>query len=373
MKYLKRLFCLMLATLMTLGPLTPALADEGGEGASPKGSLVISKEVAGSDAPGDGAEFQFTVTHGDVPAAGCYSIDGGDRQPIPSDGVIALKAAQTARLDELEPGEYTVRESSYDQANYKSTSFSVNGGESQDGLTATVAVMAPESNGGGWYTEDGAIAKDADGYFTYTLTPDMLDSQGNVTVDCNPLAEYMEAQMRDYENWAPRDFKVRFINKTGVPIKYEDYEFDTVNWISAGDEFTASDAPAMRNTSEGANENSAGYGWGEAWQRVYAMLVGQAQSAGSLAITGFDGNGIRLACSPLRCINPAIVSFFKSNPGYGTLTGNSSTDSAQKVTLLQMNALPQLIKQSFTFENWQGKQVTLPQDEGRTYADFLCA
>ncbi len=373
MKYIKRLLCLTLAVVMALAPLTPAFADSGMDDIAPKGSLVICKEVAGSDIPVADAEFEFTVTLGDAVAEGFYSIDGGDRQPIPEDGIIGLKAGQSARLSELEPGEYTVRESSFDQVNYKSTSFSVNGEEAQNGLVATVTVEAPESSVGGWYTEDGSIAKDEDGYFTYTLTPDMLDSQGNITVDCDPLAEYMEAEMRDYENWSSRNFRVRLVNKTGVPIKYEDYEFDTVNWISLGDEFTASDSPNMKNTSEGSDENSAGYGWGEAWQRVYAMLVGQAPSAGSLAITGFDGNGIRLACAPLRCINPAVVSFFKSNPGYGTLTGNSSTDSAQKVTLLQMNAFPQLIKQSFTFENWQGEQVSLPQDESRSYADFLCA
>ena len=75
---------------------------------------------------------------------------------------------------------------------------------------------------------------------------------------------------------------------------------------------------------------------------------------------------------PLRCINPAIVSFFKNNPGKDTLTGNTSTTAASNITLRQMNAFPELIKEAFTFENYEGKTINVEADSNCTYADFLC-
>lgn len=230
-----------------------------------------------------------------------------------------------------------------------------------------MTVTASSSSvGGGWYEENDSVVPDADGHFTYTITSDQIDENGYVTVDCDPIAEYMEAKMRAGMNWSARSFKVRFVNESGVAIQYADYNFDTVNWIDGGNAYTPSGAPAM--------SNAQGYGWGEAWQRVYSWMTGSASSAGSIAGTaGFDGNPIRLAIAPLRCINPAVVSFFQSNPGVDTLTGNGSTDSAQKITLLQMNALPELIKGAFTFKNWQGVEISLPADANRTYADFICA
>ena len=302
-------------------------------------------------------------------------MDGGDLQAIPDDGKISLKAGQTAKLSGLEPGDYTVTETAPSQEGYKSTSFSVNGGAEQQGLTASVTVTASSSSvDGGWYEEDGHAVPDADGYFTYTITSDQIDESGNVTVDCDPVAEYMVTMMRRNMNWGSRSFKIRFVNESGVAIQYADYSFDTFNWIDTGDRFATSGAPSMSNAAVGMDENSAGYGWGEAWQPVYSWLTGNASSAGSIAgVTGFDGNPIRLAIAPLRCINPAVVSFFQSNPGIGVLTGNSSTNSAQRITLLQMNALPELIKGSFTFKNWQGDEISLLADANRTYADFICA
>ena len=50
-----------------------------------------------------------------------------------------------------------------------------------------------------------AILKD--GYFNYTITSDQIDADGKITVDCDLLAEYMEAQMQEGLNWSPRNFK----------------------------------------------------------------------------------------------------------------------------------------------------------------------
>ena len=337
------------------------------------GSFTIGKEVTGTGTPDADASFEFAVTKDGAVAEGSYSVDDGALQPIPADGKIALKAGQTAQLVGLLPGDYVVTEDAPTQANYKDTNFSIDGGAPQAGLSATVAVSASEPMGG-WNTgEDGRISQDDDGYFVYTITSDQIAADGTVTVDCDALAEYMEAEMRGYQNWSSRSFKVKFVNETGGPIQYSDYSFDTVNWIPVGGTYAPSGSPSMLDTGEGASSTSAGYGWGEVWQRMYSMLTGQSATAGSLDATGFDGNAVRIAMAPLRCINPAIVSYFNSNPGVGSLTGNSSTDSAQKVTLLQMNALPELIKQGFTFKDWQGEEVTLPADENRTYKDFICA
>lgn len=279
-------------------------------------------------------------------------------------------------MSELEPGEYVVTETEPVQSGYESTSFSVNGGGSQCGLSATVLVTAEAeaANAGGWYTEDGQVAKDADGYLTYTITEDQIAADGTIEVDCNPLAEYMEACMQARLNFASVGFKVRFVNESGEAIKYKDYSFDTVNWIPTGAKYTPSSNPSMLNTNDGADKYSAGYGWGEAWQRVYPMLSGSRIAGDVLDAEGFDGNGVRMIMAPLRCINPAIISFFKSNPGNDAgLIGSASVNSASCITLLQMNAFPELIKNSFTFNAYDGSSVTLNADPNRTYSDFLCA
>ena len=330
------------------------------------GSLTISKKATGTGTPDADTLFEFTVTKDKTAAVGQYSVDGGTVQTISADGKISLKAGQSAVLTGLEPGEYTVTETSPIQANYKSTSFSVNNGEVQNGLSATVTVTGATAAAGGWSKKDGMPVQDADGYFTYTITSDQIDADGKITVDCDLLAEYIEAQMQKYQNLSVRNFKVKFVNQTGAPIQYQDYRFDTVNWIPVGETYTPSDTPSM--------ENQYGYGWGDVWKRVYPFVAGQTQTAGSLNVKGFDGNNIRLAISPLRCINPAVISYFDSNSGKDkNLTGNNSLNSAGYITLKQMNALPELIKKAFTFKNWEGTEISLPADTNRTYADFICA
>lgn len=338
------------------------------------GRLKISKNVSGTGVPDNDTDFEFTVTKDDVTAVGKYKIDDSTEQEITKDGKIKLKAGQSAVLTELEAGEYTVTETVPSQKNYKSTSFSINNGSANNGCSAVVNVKEPEASDiGGWEMKNGNLIKDDDGYFTYTLTSSQIDSDGNIIVDCDTLSEYMESEMRDYQNYTSVGFKVKFVNKTGGTVKYKDYKFDTVNWLPAGEEYIPSSNPAILNTNEGSSSTSAGYGWGEVWQELYPMLIGKKVSSSTLSAEGFDGNKIRVAMAPLRCINPAVISYFKSNPGKGNLTGNSSTNSASYVTLLQMNAFPNLIKEEFSFENWEGKKITLPADSSRTYADFICA
>lgn len=369
---------LFMSGAMTLA-LWPAgaVAQPSGPQLDATGTLTISKSVEGENTPDASTEFEFVVKKGDNAASGQYSVNGGGSQAIPDDGKISLKAGQSAKLSGLAPGDYTVMEAAPSQQGYKSTSFSVNGEEGQEGLCASATVVAePNADAeGGWYMKDGQAAPDADGYFTYTITSDQIGADGNVTVDCNPVAEYMEAEMRDGLNWNPSSsVKMRFVNESGTAIQYADYSFDTVNWIGVGKTFQPSDNPTMNNTGEGGTSSySAGYGWGEVWQQLYPMFYGQTAQPGALDVTGFDGKNIRLGLAPLRCINPAVVSFFQSNPGKGTLTGNRSTNSAQQITLLQMNALPELIKGAFTFKNSQGDEIALPADDTRTYADFICA
>lgn len=330
------------------------------------GSLTISKKVTGTGTPDADTLFEFTVTKDKNAAVGQYSVDGGTVQTIPADGKISLKAGQSTVLTGLEPGEYTVTETFPTQANYKSTSFSVNNGEVQNGLSATVTVTGATAAAGGWSKKDGMPVQDADGYFTYTITSDQIDADGKITVDCDLLAEYIEAQMQKYQNLSARNFKVKFVNQTGVPIQYQDYRFDTVNWIPVGQTYTPSSSPAM--------DDQFGYGWGDVWQQVYPFVAGQTETAGSLDVKGFDGNNIRLAISPLRCINPAVVSYFDSNPGKTeNLTDKTSVSTAGYITLKQMNALPELIKKEFTFKNWEGNEINLEADANRTYADFICA
>lgn len=209
------------------------------------GSLTISKKVTDTGTPDADTLFEFTVTKDKTAAVGQYSVDGGTVQTISADGKISLKAGQNAVLTGLEPGEYTVTETSPTQANYKTTSFSVNNGEVQNGLSATVTVTGAAAAAGGWSKKDGMPVQDADGYFTYTITSDQIDADGKITVDCDLLAEYIEAQMQKYQNLSACNFKVKFVNETGAPIQYQDYHFDTVNWIPVGGTYTPSDTPSM--------------------------------------------------------------------------------------------------------------------------------
>ena len=338
------------------------------------GSLTIRKEVSGTGTPAGDTRFEFTVTKDGAAAVGQYAVDDGTAQPIPSDGKILLQAGQGALLTGLEPGTYVVTETTPAHENYESTSFSVNNGDVENGVSATVTVTeAVAAVTGGWKMENGSVVKDDDGYFTYVITKDQLDGDGNITVNCDPLAEYMEYAMRSYQNFTSVKFKVKFVNETGVPIKYQDYSFDTVNWIPVGDTYTPSGNPSMLNTNEGADEHSAGYGWGESWQNFYPMLTGSRLATTTLDATGFDGNNVRITMAPLTCINPAVMSYFKSNPGYETLTGNKNISSAANITLLQMNAFPELIKEAFSFKDYQGNEISLAADNNRTYADFICA
>lgn len=375
----KKALAALLSVFICLPTAPVAFADPGNGNQDSNeqrtGSLIISKTVEGAGTPSDDTEFEFVVTKDETAASGSYSVNDGAIQPIPDDGKILLQAGQSATLTGLVPGEYTVVETQPQQPNYVSTSFSVNGQAAEEGLSATVTIAAdPVVETGGWYREDSQVTKDADGYLTYTITRDQIGSDGKIIVDCDPLAEYMEAYMQGYQNYSPVGFKVRFINKTGVSIQYEDYSFNTVNWIPTGAAYTPSTDPSMKNTNDAADENSAGYGWGDVWQQYYPMLAGQSLVSTTLNATGFDGNGVRLSMAPMRCINPAIISYFKSNPGKDAgLTGNSATNRASDITLLQMNEFPKLIKQAFTFKNYRGTEISLPADSSRTYADFICA
>ena len=371
MKIYGRLFSLIMALCLILNMSISAYADN--PAPAPDGTLTISKKVDG-DVPPE-TEFEFTVMKGTAAAAGKYTIDGGTEQLLPMDGKIRLRAGQKALLTELEPGEYTVTETPPLQSGYESTSFSVNDGPEQGGYTAAVTVTAARPpKKGGWKTEDGKLVKDAYGYYTYVLTFDQIDSDGKIMVDCDLPAEYMVAEMQAYQNFFPRSFKMKFINETGVGVQYLDYSFDTVNWLPVKETYTPPFAtPSMLDTDEGAGSTSAGYGWGDVWHPMYEMLIGGDPDINTLDADGFDGNKVRMAIAPLRCINPAVVSYFSSNPGSGTLTGSPSTDNAQKITLRQMNALPELIRKSFSFRNWEGTVISLPADDSRTYTDFICA
>lgn len=117
------------------------------------GSLTISKTVNGTGTPDADTLFEFTVTKDKTAAVGQYSVDGGTVQTIPADGKISLKAGQSAVLTDLEPGEYTVTETSPTQANYKSTTFSVNNGEVQNGLSATVTVTGAAASASVAFTD----------------------------------------------------------------------------------------------------------------------------------------------------------------------------------------------------------------------------
>lgn len=138
------------------------------------GSLTVSKTVTGTGTPDADTLFEFTVTKAGVAASGKYSIDGSTAQAIPADGKISFKAGQSVLLTGLEAGGYMIAETSPAQANYQSTTFSVNGGTVQSGCKATITVTSAD-------TESVAFTNNYKEGDTPT-PPTPSDTTGNLTV-----------------------------------------------------------------------------------------------------------------------------------------------------------------------------------------------
>lgn len=339
-----------------------------------KGSITIENTVEGTDLPNNDTVFTFTVTTNGIPAVGTYTIDEEEPNFIPEDGVIQLKAGQKAVLNGLSMGVYEIEENMPEDDAYQKTSFTINGGQPIDGLSATVILseekpmmFALNDNVGGWLRDQkGYLMKDTDGYFVYTITESQIDEFGNIDIDCNELAEELSNVMMSSFNGQPRKFMLKLINKTNNDVYYSDYNFTTVNTIPVGDVFT----PDMENLELSIYKNK---GLGQVWLPYYEGLNNDEVIGMTLDAIGFDGEYIRMSPAPLRCINSAILSYFMSNPHKGELTSNGNPSSAADITLLQMNAFPELIKEEFTFNNYEGKALHMEADANRTYADLICA
>lgn len=339
------------------------------------GSITIEKTVDGTNLPDADTMFTFTVTTNGVPASGTYIIDHEEYQPIPEDGVIQLKAGQNAVLKGLAMGVYTIEENMPIDDTYRKTSFTINGGQPVDGLSATVILSEErpmmlnlnDSEDGWLRDQKGDLMKNTDGYFVYTITESQIDEFGVIDIDCNELAAELSNEMMRSFNAQPRSFKLKLINKTNSIVYYSDYNFTTVNTIPVGDVFT----PDMENLELSIYNNKKGLG--QVWLPYYEGLNNNEVIGMTLDAIGFDGEYIRMSPAPLRCINSAILSYFKSNPHKDELTSNGNPSFASDITLLQMNAFPELIKEEFTFNNYEGTAVHMEADANRTYADFIRA
>lgn len=86
-----------------------------------------------------------------------------------------------------------------------------------------------------------------------------------------------------------------------------------------------------------------------------------------LNATGFDGQPVRMVSAPLRCSNPAIISFLHEKTG-------KSYPSAAAVSLLDMENLAKTyLAEGGTFEGYDGSSVTLSGKATNTHADLLRA
>lgn len=339
------------------------------------GSITIEKTVDGTNLPDADTMFTFTVTTNGVPASGTYIIDHEEYQPIPEDGVIQLKAGQKAVLNGLAMGVYTIEENMPEDDTYRKTSFTINGGQPVDGLSATVILSEErpmmlnlnDSEDGWLRDQKGDLMKNVDGYFVYTITESQIDEFGVIDIDCNELAYEIIVAM---ESSGGSKLKIKIVNGTNHDVYYSDYDFTTVNTIPVGGIFT----PDMENL-ELTNLQYREYvkGLGQVWLPYFDGLNNDEVIGMALGVIGFDGEFIRMAPAPLRCMNPAIISYFMSNPHKGELTNNVNLKSAADITLLQMNAFPELIKEKFTFKDYEGNELHMEADTDRTYADFICA
>lgn len=341
-----------------------------------KGSITIENTVEGTDLPDADTIFTFTVTTNGVPAVGVYTIDEGEPNAIPEDGVIQLKAGQNAVLSGLAMGVYTIEENMPEEDAYRKTSFTINGGKLVDGLSATVILSEErpmmfslnDSEGGWLRDQNGDLMKNKDEYFVYTITESQIDEFGDIDIDCNELASQIRNAM---ETYGGSKLKFKIVNETNNDVYYSDYDFTTVNTIPVGDVFT----PDMENlelSNLPYGKNNIVKGLGQVWLPYYEGLKNDEVIGMALDVIGFDGEYIRMAPAPLRSMNPAIISYFMSNPHKGELTGNNISSVAD-ITLLQMVAFPELIKESFTFKDYEGKELHMEADTDRTYADFICA
>ncbi len=323
-------------------------------------TITISKQTAGTQTPDADTLFTFTVKDAqDVAAVGIYTIDGVSTD-IPENGIITLKAGQFAVLSGLPVGRYTITETEPGQAVYQGTDVIVNGTVYENIASATVYVeeTAGAGTSGGWHV-------DQNDCWVYTVTADQIDANKEIKIDFDRPAQAMEYKMRKNYSSKIITFPIKIVNESGIEITYKDYSFTTQNRIGSGEIFSPSTEPVMNNKHSS--------GWGMAWQVMLPIIEESTSISPVFEAEDFEGNGIRLAIAPLRAINPAIISYFRSNPGRGELTGASGEDiKALNVTLLQMNAFDSLIKGAFTFKNYLGQEVPVAEDASRTYADFLC-
>lgn len=291
---------------------------------------------------------------------------GSGEVAIPDDGIVTINSKETLVLSGLAAGKYTIKEIKPGQSNYDGTSVDVDGTLYSGTSETTVEVKEVSRPGGGWTTDStGALTRDADGFFTYVITPEQIDKDGNIKIDFDPFAEKIGESMNQYVNLSRVSAKVRLVNETGEEITYKDYSFDTHNYIPAGTDVIAeSGSPSMTS--------AYGYGFGTVWAQQLDILTGNTDESPVMSFNGFDGTPVRAVSAPLRATNPAVLSYFRSNPHRGTLTNVTGEINAQNVTLLQMNGFNELIKEAFTFNDCSGNPVNVPADSSRTYADFIC-
>lgn len=328
--------------------------------------ISITKELAGEDMPSEDTEFEFSITdeNGD-PAKGMMDKGNGETA-IPDDGIVTITSKETLVLSGLAAGKYTIRETKPGQSNYAGTSVDVDGTLYKDVREATVEVKDVSKPGGGWMKDDsGALTRDADGFFTYVITPDQIDENGDILIDFDPFAERIGAAMNQYVNLSRISSKVKIINETGEEITYKDYSFDTHNYIPGGSTVIAESASPTLTPAYG-------FGFGTAWNTQLDILSGNTDVSPVMDVTGFDGTPVRAVSAPLRATNPAVISYFRNNPHMGTLTNVTAGINAQNITLLQMNSFNELIKEAFTFNDCNGNTINVPADSSRTYADFIC-
>ena len=220
------------------------------------GSLTISKKVIGTGTPAEDTAFEFTVTKGDTPAAGQYSVDSGEAQAIPTDGKIRIKAGQSALLTGLKPGVYTVKETTPTQVNYKSTTFSVNGEPAQSGCAATVTVSSATASSAN-------VAVVFTNQYEKDDTPTPDKGTGNLTVS-KTVAGNAGSQIADFH------FTVK-LSDTSVSGTYGDMSFTngvaeftlkhnekkTATGLPAGTSYEVTESEANQDgyttTSTGAN------------------------------------------------------------------------------------------------------------------------
>lgn len=168
--------------------------------------------------------------------------------------------------------------------------------------------LTPELISDGWLVDNTLeLEQDSEGYYVFTITPDMVSS-GRVTVNLNRFAALF---LREFYNVssARSTFKLKLVNESGRRLTYSGYNFTTENTLPRTNNIFSETTGVLTN-----NLNRA---FGSAYTAMVPTITGESPYTNlCLPVKGFDGKNINLMIAPLRATNDAMLDFYNKRETY---------------------------------------------------------